>query len=511
MENLKEALIQFAHSNPSLFPNDASADSCSMLIEQCFPQFFPDLHTPNHPPYAAMIYRAIWELNKKRGSSEKSISKFIKKEYADLPWAHPTLLKHHLEKLCDRNEIRMTDKQCYLLAGAESELGMKISEPSKKRKKQKRQPGSEKKIGRPHKKYKKIENCELGIQETNEKEQIGILKRKRKQGLKPKKKRSKGMKKQQIYETKLQLFDEANLKQKNDESHEQKMLEVNRSDLQIQEQIGTHKRKRKQGLKSKRKRSKGMKKHEINEAKLQLLDEANLKQKNDESHEQTQMLEVNRCDMQIQEQNEAGQELCYYDSDCINLKQIQTNKNPELLQLEESPDSNPISHENGKRVWTRSQLKTVSKKDALAASSELTGSAGYENMPNDKLAIVEYVSNEEQEKSRSPSSEKPLIELLKSISSKLKATRFPDDEPTEVQDLVNSQQDQQPEKLTIEDKPKYKGRGRHPKRMEPKKEQVLRNSKSAKKGKVGKKKVQPKYKRDGRHKMTRRSGRNVSC
>ncbi|KAD7478804.1 hypothetical protein E3N88_01940 [Mikania micrantha] len=178
MENFKEALIQFTHSNPSLFPNDA-ATSYSVLIEQCFPQFFADFQTPDHPPYAAMIYRALCELNKKGGSSEKSISKFIEKEYADLPWAHSTLLKHHLEKLCDRNEIRMTHKKCFLLVGAELELEKKSSRLSKKLKKGK-------KTSTPHKKYKKKKKCLLDIQDTNVKEQIRL--RKRKQRLKSKRK-----------------------------------------------------------------------------------------------------------------------------------------------------------------------------------------------------------------------------------------------------------------------------------------------------------------------------------
>ncbi|MFS8017960.1 hypothetical protein Hanom_Chr15g01386511 [Helianthus anomalus] len=52
MEKLQEALIQFTHSNPNLFPNDAN-NSYPLLIQQCFPKFFSDFQTPNHPPYAA--------------------------------------------------------------------------------------------------------------------------------------------------------------------------------------------------------------------------------------------------------------------------------------------------------------------------------------------------------------------------------------------------------------------------------------------------------------------------
>ncbi|KAI3825127.1 hypothetical protein L1987_06603 [Smallanthus sonchifolius] len=383
MENFKEALIQFAHSNPSLFPNDAS-NSYPMLIEECFHQFFHDFQNPNHQTYAAMIYRAIRELNKKGGSSEKSISKFIKKENADLPWAHSTMLKHHLEKLCARKEICMTHKQCYLHAGAELESEKKSSQPRMR------------------------------------------------------------------------------------------------------------KRKRKRILKSNRKSSKRVKKHAINEdTKLQLLNEASLKQKNevteDESHEQKLISEVNRGDIQIQEQNEVGQE-----SQHIQMK------NPEPLQPEESPNLKPILHENDKRVACRYlPLFAIDNYD-----SESTDSAVYADMPKDKPDIVEPLSNEHelQQISRSPSLEKPLIELLKPISSTLMA-RFPDDEPTtgpsstEVQDL----KDQQPEKSTSEVKPKYKRRGRHPKRM--------KSQKTAKKGKVGNTKVQPKHKRNGGDKKTTRSSR----
>ncbi|KAL8228960.1 hypothetical protein R6Q57_013860 [Mikania cordata] len=459
MENFKEALIQFTHSNPSLFPNDA-ATSYSVLIEQCFPQFFSDFQTPDHPPYAAMIYRALCELNKKGGSSEKSISKFIEKEYADLPWAHSTLLKHHLEKLCDRNEIRMTHKKCFLLVGAELEPEKKSSRLSKKLKKGK-------KTSTPHKKYKKKKKCLLDIQDTNVKEQIRLNKRKRKQRLKSKRKSNKRLKKNAINEEiKLQL-NEANLKQNNEEIK----LQLNEANL----------------------------KQNNEEIKLQL-NEANLKQNNDESHEQKQMYEVNM--------NEVGQKSHNDNSGYIELEQIQTKKNPELLQPEEFTDSDLIL-QDGKRVCTRSQFKTVSQKDASTASSILTDSQSHANMTKDEPAVIEKLPNEQQI-STSPSSEKRLVELLKSVSSKL--TQLPDDEPTTGQRST--------EKSTEEDKPKNKRRCSHPKPMEPEKDEVLlspkfaailrKSQKSAKKGKFVNKKVQPKHKRDVGLKMIRRSSRNRS-
>ncbi|KAK2970922.1 hypothetical protein RJ640_021175 [Escallonia rubra] len=95
------------------------------LLQQHLRQFFSDYRTPSHPPYAAMIHRAIVELNEKGGSSEVSISDHIKRKYADLPWAHFTMLKHHLAKLCDSGEIFLTPKGGYLVAGAKVNLGMK--------------------------------------------------------------------------------------------------------------------------------------------------------------------------------------------------------------------------------------------------------------------------------------------------------------------------------------------------------------------------------------------------
>ncbi|KAK3019893.1 hypothetical protein RJ639_002942 [Escallonia herrerae] len=135
------------------------------LLQQHLRQFFSDYRTPSHPPYAAcpclplksgsvleglrwclefrggifrgigverlrlwlprMIHGAIVELNEKGGSSEVSISDYIKKKYADLPWAHFTMLKHHLAKLCDSGELFLTPRRGYLVAGAKANLGMK--------------------------------------------------------------------------------------------------------------------------------------------------------------------------------------------------------------------------------------------------------------------------------------------------------------------------------------------------------------------------------------------------
>ncbi|CAK9154759.1 unnamed protein product [Ilex paraguariensis] len=118
MEKFRETIMKLAESDP----NRELTATQRNLIDQQFIDFFSDFHTPDHPPYAAMIHKAITELNEKGGSSEESISNFLKKEYHDLPWAHFTLLKHHLRELCDCGEITVTRGQCYLLAGVNPDM-----------------------------------------------------------------------------------------------------------------------------------------------------------------------------------------------------------------------------------------------------------------------------------------------------------------------------------------------------------------------------------------------------
>ena len=56
-------------------------------------------------------------MNEEGGSKEESISEFITKNNDSLPRAHTTMLKHHLEKMCERGEIVMTDggRFCFLV------------------------------------------------------------------------------------------------------------------------------------------------------------------------------------------------------------------------------------------------------------------------------------------------------------------------------------------------------------------------------------------------------------
>lgn len=73
-----------------------------------------------------MIWRAIEGLNEEEGSTEDSISKFIKEDVKDLPWAHASFLRYHLNKLSESGEIVKTSENCYKLpAGNKNSLKRK--------------------------------------------------------------------------------------------------------------------------------------------------------------------------------------------------------------------------------------------------------------------------------------------------------------------------------------------------------------------------------------------------
>ncbi|GER44648.1 histone H1/H5 family protein [Striga asiatica] len=113
MENFRNIVFKLAESHP----NAALTPSAKNLILERLDRFVSQYKTPDHPPYSAMIERAIRELNEKRGSSEDSISNFLVKEYDNLPWAHPSVLKHHLKTLCKSGDIIITNKKRYKLPG----------------------------------------------------------------------------------------------------------------------------------------------------------------------------------------------------------------------------------------------------------------------------------------------------------------------------------------------------------------------------------------------------------
>ncbi|KAK6790669.1 hypothetical protein RDI58_009750 [Solanum bulbocastanum] len=89
--------------------------------------------TPDHPPYAWMIEKALQELDEEGGSNEDSISEFIIKNNDSLPRAHTTMLKHHLEKMCERGEIVMIDGGRFSLPGNSENSNPKRKEKSKRR------------------------------------------------------------------------------------------------------------------------------------------------------------------------------------------------------------------------------------------------------------------------------------------------------------------------------------------------------------------------------------------
>ncbi|GAU17522.1 hypothetical protein TSUD_340660 [Trifolium subterraneum] len=70
-----------------------------------------------------MINRAMKELNDKNGLTEEAISGFIRKEYdQELPFAHETILRIHLKKLCMSGELVCLDDGKYVLVDSESEV-----------------------------------------------------------------------------------------------------------------------------------------------------------------------------------------------------------------------------------------------------------------------------------------------------------------------------------------------------------------------------------------------------
>lgn len=55
-----------------------------------------------------MILKAIESLNNEEGGdliNIGSISSYIKSEFHDLPWAHESLVAHHLGKLIQRDQV----------------------------------------------------------------------------------------------------------------------------------------------------------------------------------------------------------------------------------------------------------------------------------------------------------------------------------------------------------------------------------------------------------------------
>ncbi|KAH0759698.1 hypothetical protein KY290_023191 [Solanum tuberosum] len=114
MDKLREGIVKMSNSEP----NAPLSETQNSILQQHLDRLMSGLQTtPDHPPYAWMIEKALQELDEEGGSNEDSISESIMKNNDSLPKAHTTMLKHHLEKMCERGEIVMIDGGQFLLPG----------------------------------------------------------------------------------------------------------------------------------------------------------------------------------------------------------------------------------------------------------------------------------------------------------------------------------------------------------------------------------------------------------
>ncbi|WMV22811.1 hypothetical protein MTR67_016196 [Solanum verrucosum] len=114
MDKLREGIVKMSNSEP----NAPLSEAQNSILEQHLDRLMSGLQTtPDHPPYAWMIEKALQELDEEEGSNEDSISEFITKNNDSLPRAHTTMLKHHLENMCERGEIVMIDEGRFSLPG----------------------------------------------------------------------------------------------------------------------------------------------------------------------------------------------------------------------------------------------------------------------------------------------------------------------------------------------------------------------------------------------------------
>ncbi|KAI3453123.1 hypothetical protein Pfo_009786 [Paulownia fortunei] len=118
MGKFQEVIFKLAETHP----NAPLTPARRSHLQDRLNHFVSQYKTPDHPPYSAMIERALRELNEKGGSSEDSISQFLEKGYDNLPWAHSVLLKHHLGKLCESGDIVETRGKRYMLAAENPSL-----------------------------------------------------------------------------------------------------------------------------------------------------------------------------------------------------------------------------------------------------------------------------------------------------------------------------------------------------------------------------------------------------
>nr|XP_025884121.1 uncharacterized protein LOC112940338 [Solanum lycopersicum] len=133
MDKLREEIVKMSNSEP----NASLSESHNSILRQHLDIIMSGLQTtPDHPPYAWMIEQALQELDEEEGSDEDSISEFIIKNNDSLPRAHKIMLKHLLEKMCERGEIVMIDEGWFFLPGESKHLNSKSKGKSKRREKE---------------------------------------------------------------------------------------------------------------------------------------------------------------------------------------------------------------------------------------------------------------------------------------------------------------------------------------------------------------------------------------
>ncbi|GMP59181.1 hypothetical protein CsSME_00022564 [Camellia sinensis var. sinensis] len=257
MSNFRALVMKFVTSDTTI----PLTPSRKTLMQNRLTHLFPDTHTPDHPTYASMIHGAIKELNEEGGSSEESISKFIKNKHDDLPWAHSTFLKHHLWKLCESGDIAVTYEKRYLLGGAITKLSTNqrtCATPKREQLKTKQRKVRGKRRGRQHKKYVSEEEEETE-EETKE-------------------------------ETEEEMEEEEEDETEEDEEEEKKM-EMEMVDIEIQS--GDDASPKREQLKTKQKvRGRPRKKDVIGEEEMEMIDiEILSKEQNKAIEEQNQLTE----------------------------------------------------------------------------------------------------------------------------------------------------------------------------------------------------------------------------
>ncbi|KAG6399021.1 hypothetical protein SASPL_140495 [Salvia splendens] len=119
MINLQNFVLALAQARPI-------PPSAETLIRDRLHRFISDYRTPDHPTYSHMIENALGVLNEKGGSSQKSISQYLEKNYDNLPWAHAGLLKHHLQRACQEGQVIRSRRNKYRLA-RDVDSGTKVS------------------------------------------------------------------------------------------------------------------------------------------------------------------------------------------------------------------------------------------------------------------------------------------------------------------------------------------------------------------------------------------------